>query len=85
MSYTVVVERAARQALRRIPKSMAERLYNAMMALGDDPRPHGAIKMSGRDSWRIRVGQYRVIYEINDGTLIVTVLAAGPRGGVYRS
>ena len=52
--------------------------------LGDDPKPHGSIKLSGRDGRRIRVGDYRVIYEIDGDAHEVTVLDVGHRRDIYR-
>jgi mRNA interferase RelE/StbE len=53
------------------------------MELELDPRPLGCKKLKGRDAYRIRIGDYRVIYEINDGRLIVTVVTIGHRREVY--
>ncbi len=50
----------------------------------DEPRPPGAKKLSGREAWRIRIGPYRVIYEINDEEQKVLVVVIGPRKDVYR-
>lgn len=55
-------------------------------ALGDDPRPHGARKLVGEETaWRIRAGDYRVIYDVFDDQLMVTVVRAGHRRDVYES
>jgi mRNA interferase RelE/StbE len=51
---------------------------------GEDPRPHGSRKLVGRDGWRIRVGRYRVIYEIDDAQRFVTILHVGHRKDIYR-
>lgn len=70
--------------MRKIPKKDQERLLAAMTKLGDDPRPHGTVKMEGEDrSYRIRVGVYRIIYDIFDDVLIVEVVRVGHRQGVY--
>ena len=53
------------------------------MELEQDPRPLGCKKLKGRDAYRIRIGDYRVIYEIQDGKLIVTVITIGHRREVY--
>jgi mRNA interferase RelE/StbE len=55
-----------------------------MRALSADPRPEGASKLEARDGWRIRAGDYRIIYEIDDGAGTVTVLHVGHRRDVYR-
>lgn len=57
---------------------------DAIRALADDPRPLGSRKLVGRDSYRIRVGDYRVIYLMDDGEIVVTVLGVGHRREVYR-
>ncbi len=56
----------------------------AIRTLADDPRPPGSRKLAGRDSYRIRAGDYRVIYLTDDGELVVTVLGVGHRKQVYR-
>ncbi|TPX02484.1 type II toxin-antitoxin system RelE/ParE family toxin, partial [Schumannella luteola] len=56
----------------------------AIENLGDDPRPHGARKLVGYDdAWRIRVGDYRVLYEVRDEAVLVTVFTVGHRRAVY--
>ena len=68
----------------RLPRRDFERVRDAVRALGADPRPPGCKKLSGRAGWRIRVGRYRVIYEVEDTVRIVTVLDVGHRRDVYR-
>jgi mRNA interferase RelE/StbE len=58
-------------------------LYRKLLELEGDPRPPGCKKLKGRDAWRIRIGDYRAIYEINDGRLVVTVITIGHRREVY--
>jgi mRNA interferase RelE/StbE len=61
------------------------RLKAALDGLITTPRPVGCLKMTGRDDlWRIRVGEWRVVYRIEDARLVVMVIAVAPRGGVYR-
>lgn len=61
------------------------RLMRAIFALGDTPRPPGCVKMVGRpDEWRARVGDWRIVYRVDDGVLVVLVVTVAPRGGVYR-
>jgi len=55
-----------------------------MIALGADPRPHGCKKLTIRDAWRIRVGDYRLIYEVNDGQQAITITNVGHRRDIYR-
>lgn len=84
MSYAVVIERRAQRALARIATPQRDRIAAAIRALAREPRPSGVRKLSGRDAWRLRVGDYRVIYEIQDGRLLILVVAVGHRGDVYR-
>ncbi len=66
MTYTLVILRRAQQELQRLPRADYERVRDAIRALADAPRPPGCLALTGRDGWRIRVGNYRVIYEVND-------------------
>ncbi len=84
MTYTVVFLRRAQKELQDIRGSDFEAIAQAIAALSANPRPPGCIKLTGRDGWRIRVGNFRVIYEINDGQLLVTVVQIGDRRDVYR-
>lgn len=59
-------------------------MMDAIRALSDDPRPPDSRKLAGRDSYRTRVGDYRVIHLMDDGELVVTVLGVGHRREVYR-
>jgi mRNA interferase RelE/StbE len=62
------------------------RILRRVSALADDPRPSGVVKLSGADDlWRIRIGDYRVIYRLVDAVLVVTVVEVGHRREVYRS
>ena len=76
--------RRAQKTLARLPQQDYERVRDAIGALGEDPRPAGCRKLAGRDGWRIRIGQYRVIYEIKDTIRVVTVLDVGHRRDIYR-
>ena len=66
MSYHVDVSPAAAHALKRLPASYRERISRAIAALSDEPRPDGVKKLRGVSHWRIRVGEYRVIYSVSD-------------------
>lgn len=85
MSYTVRVERAAEKALaKRIRPEDADRIRDAIASLAEDPRPAIASrKLKGREGYRLRVGDYRVIYDIDDEEEIVSVLDVGHRQGIY--
>ncbi|MGH3087749.1 MAG: type II toxin-antitoxin system RelE family toxin [Rubrobacteraceae bacterium] len=85
------VQRRDKPACGRDPKSLRrgsrqdyERVMNAVRALADDPRPSASKKMSGREAWRLRVGDHRIIYLIDDEALVATILGVGHRREVYR-
>ena len=82
--YELQILRRAQRSLARLPEREYERVRDAIRTLADEPRPPGCRKLTGRDGWRIRIGQYRVIYEIDDAARIVTVLDIGHRRDVYR-
>jgi len=81
--YTVLILPSAQKQLNKLPNAIATRIEDKMMELGEDPRPPSCKKLKGREAWRIRIGDYRVIYEINDGRLIVTIITIGHRREVY--
>jgi mRNA interferase RelE/StbE len=84
VSYAIEILRSAQKQLARIDRQHQPRIIDAIRALADDPRPAGCKKLSVRPAWRIRVGSYRVIYEVHDDRLIVLVVAIGDRKDVYK-
>lgn len=84
MKYRVVFSSRASKELKRFDLSVRERITDAADTLADDPRPHGCLKMRGADSYRIRVGDYRIVYEIHDRIVTVLVLEVGHRKDIYR-
>ena len=84
MTYAVLIERRAQRVLAKIAQPQRDRIIAAIQRLGDEPRPAGVKKLSGREAWRIRVGAYRVLYEIRDSRLIVLIVDVGHRRGIYR-
>ena len=84
-SYKVEFTKSARKALDRIPNTVRNQLAVKIYSLKDDPRPDGCKKLKGEeDLYRIRVGDYRVVYLIQDGKFIVVVVKVGHRRDVYR-
>jgi mRNA interferase RelE/StbE len=84
MSYRVSITRKAQKELANLQIEDYESVKNNIKDLTNLPRPQGCKKLTGRDGWRIRVGDYRVIYEIDDKEKIVTVLHIGHRREIYR-
>jgi mRNA interferase RelE/StbE len=83
--YQVEVLPGARRQLQQLPKPIQGKLGLAIRGLAVDPRPRGAKLLSGPERiWRLRVGEYRVLYEIRDQKLVVLVIGLGHRRDVYR-
>ena len=84
MSYSIQILRRAQKELAQLPKGEYERIKGAVQNLANDPRPAGCKKLTAREGWRIRVGDYRVIDEIDDAKQELTVLHVGHRRDVYK-
>lgn len=82
--YEVLIEPAARRVLTKLPQNIQARLMAQIEALSVNPRPHGAIKLSGQEAYRVRVGDFRIIYAVIDRRLLVVVVKVGHRRDVYR-
>jgi mRNA interferase RelE/StbE len=80
---TVLILPSAQKQLSKLPGAIASRIEDKLLELEYDPRPPGCKKLRGRDAWRIRIGDYRAIYEINDDRLIITVITVAHRREVY--
>jgi len=85
MSYTIDFKPLALRQLADLNKNIRERLNLKIQMLAENPRPHGVKKLSGYEqTYRIRVGDYRVLYEIQDQILLILVVEVGHRGNIYR-
>lgn len=83
-AYRVDVQRSAERDLERLSADLFERIAERLEALSDAPRPPGSEKLSGLDAYRIRVGDHRVIYEVDDDARVVRVTRVRHRREVYR-
>ena len=83
--YSLVIERAAEKDMQRLREDVHDRVSEAILQLKSNPRPHGSKKLTGMaGSWRIRVGDYRVLYDIADAVRIVRIYRVRHRKDVYR-
>lgn len=83
--YEVQISRSVQKELDRQARNTRERLLKAILALADNPRPTGSRRIEGQeDIYRVRVGDWRIIYVIYDERLVITVIKVGSRGDVYR-
>jgi mRNA interferase RelE/StbE len=84
MRYQLNYESAAVKAIERLSRPMQQRVLKRLESLAENPRGPGTLKLTGQDAYRARVGDYRIIYTIQDDRLIVLVIDVGHRGDVYR-
>lgn len=86
MTYRILFERPAEKAFRRLPAEVREALAKRISALAEEPRPAEARKLEGaEDCYRLRQGDYRLIYTIIEERVVVLVLRVGHRGDIYRN
>lgn len=83
-SYQVVVRSSAEKELRKIPKLDLGRIVKRIQSLADSPTPPGSIKLEGEESYRVRQGDWRILYEIDHRSKTISVFKVGHRGKVYR-
>ncbi len=85
MTYEIQISKSASKQIKKLPSEIQERIQVKVDSLAIEPRPDGVKKLKGRENgYRIRVGDYRIIYDIVDDILLVTVVEVGHRSSVYR-
>ena len=82
--YRLLVRKSAAGELERIPKKDLQRIIKRIEALGDEPRPRGCEKLSAQERYRIRQGDYRIVYSIDDAGRVVEIFKVGQRSEIYR-
>jgi mRNA interferase RelE/StbE len=82
--YEILIERTAKKQLAAIQEPFLSNIEGAILGLANNPRPAGCKKLVNRPGYRIRVGNYRVIYSIEDKQLLILVIDIGHRQGVYK-
>lgn len=83
-AYELILRPSVEKDFRKIPTADLRKILARMEALREDPRPPGSMKLSGEEYYRVRQGDYRIIYEIEDDKLIVIVVRVGHRRDIYR-
>lgn len=83
-SYRIVIKRSAAKEIERVPKSHRQRIVSKIQELARQPRPLGVKKLSGEEKYRIRQGEYRILYKIDDSIITITVVKVGNTKDVYR-
>ena len=85
MSYTIVISKSVQKQIDNLPSDIQKRIIAKIQTLTDDPRSDGVVKLKGFDrEYRVRVGDYRVRYEVDDGNRIIQVLQCKHRKDIYR-
>jgi mRNA interferase RelE/StbE len=84
LAYRIEIRPKVEKALRKLPEHVVRAVKRAIDGLANDPRPPGAKRLSAREEWKIRVGDYRVLYLIEDARLTIMVVKVGHRSDVYR-
>ena len=84
MAFQVIIPKSVEKELNRLPDKVTSRTLDAFTELQVNPRPIGCKKLVGRDAWRVRVGNYRIIYEIDDHKKNVTIFSIRHRREAYR-
>jgi mRNA interferase RelE/StbE len=82
-SYRLEVKRSAAKEIGDLPKADCQRVVAKIQRLASNPRPNGCEKLSGAEKYRIRQGDYRILYEIDDSTKLVTIVKVGNRREIY--
>ncbi len=84
MSFQLVTKRSFDKEFARLPKNLQRRVAEAFLALRENPFPHGCVKLTGTESYRLRVGDYRIIYCPDLENKLIRLLAVGHRREIYR-
>ena len=85
MAYQIIMGRQPEKMLHRLPQNIGRRLDRAILKLADDPRPVGYRKLVGfTDLYRIRVGDWRVVYRIEEDRVVIFVVRVAPRSSAYQ-
>jgi len=85
VEYKIELRRKAQRSMDKLPEKDFHAVLSAIKALADSPRPRGIEKIKSTGLWRIRQGDYRIVYDISDSEKTVTVLRIGHRREIYRS
>ena len=83
--YRITFKKSVAKDLRTIPKNDIKKILSKIDTLSENPRGEGCIKLSGKENYRVRQGLYRIVYEIQDNVLVVSVVKVAHRSQVYKN
>ncbi|HEX7003068.1 MAG TPA: type II toxin-antitoxin system RelE/ParE family toxin [Trueperaceae bacterium] len=81
--YSLVFKKSVAKDFRAIPKSHVGKILSRIESLAEDPRPPGSVKLTAQERYRVRQGAYRILYEIQDDELLITIVKVGHRKSAY--
>ena len=84
MKYNIIFRKRAKRKLQSIPEKDREKIFETIKNLENNPFPKGYKKLKGRDGYRVRKGNYRIIYEVNKQEITILILAVGDRKNIYK-
>lgn len=82
--YKITIKKSAAKELQEIPKKNLKKIVKRIQSLSENPRPTGSQKLSAQEKYRVRQGDYRIVYSIDDKELLVDIVKIGHRREVYR-
>ncbi|PXF61599.1 MAG: type II toxin-antitoxin system mRNA interferase toxin, RelE/StbE family [Candidatus Methanogaster sp.] len=82
--YALFITNKVKKEIKKVPKQPLNRIYEAIESLKKEPRPKGALKIKGNEGYRLRVGDYRILYAVNDHDQVVYIYRVKSRGAVYK-
>ena len=82
-NYKIEIKKSATKEIEKLPKNVLKRVIEKIQSLGTEPRPHGCKKLTADEKYRVRVGNYRILYRIEDEVLVVIVVKVGHRKEIY--
>ena len=83
MAYKVILKKSAEKSLHALPKKIQARIVGTLNLLSENPFPPASVKLQGRDGYRIRTGDYRILYTVENEVLTINVVAIGHRREIY--
>lgn len=85
MTHSVIISKSVQKQVQRLPQPTQKRVQDKLVALKTEPRPSGALKLKGYENqYRLRIGDYRIRYEVDDETLVIKILQCKHRRDVYK-
>jgi mRNA interferase RelE/StbE len=84
MSYQIIIPKTVTKQLEKLPQSIHNKIIENIIILQENPRPTNSLKMKNNEGYRLKIGDYRVLYDIDDKTLLITLRRVGHRREIYR-